>query len=210
MTSAAPGLPKVVFSRCCIRGRHHNDARRHAGRMRSSVNGSGPSRGNRGATAPGTACGRISRRRPSCPAARLHFALTEAAISRIVRWPSTCCTKGNWAELRRTRQSGRKISVSESIARSTGAEARSGEEIGRATMDFTARSDITTGHSRSMRPQTTCSPSGIFFGSRQKASLTNRLNRSGGSKLARGSALTVRLTVCSPGVPARSSNSVTS
>jgi hypothetical protein len=96
------------------------------------------------------------------------------------------------------------------VARSTGAEARSGEEIGRATTDFTARSDITTGRSRSMRPHTTCSPSGIFCGSRQKASLTNRLNRSGGSKLARGSALTVRPTVCSPGVPARSSNSVTS
>jgi hypothetical protein len=120
------------------------------------------------------------------------------------------CTKGNWAELRRTRQSGRKISVSESVARSTGAEARSGEEIGGTTTDFTARSDITTGRSRSMRPHTTCSPSGIFCGLRQKASLTNRLNRSGGSKLARGSALTVRPTVCSPGVPARSSNSVTS
>jgi hypothetical protein len=60
------------------------------------------------------------------------------------------------------------------------------------------------------RPHTTCSPSGTFCGSRQKASLTKRLNRSGGSKLARGSALTVRPTVCSPGVPARSSNSVTS
>jgi hypothetical protein len=96
------------------------------------------------------------------------------------------------------------------VARSTGAMARSGEEIGRATTDFTARSDITTGRSRSMRPHTTCSPSGIRSGSRQKASLTNRLNRSGGSNVARGSAFTVLATVCSRGVPARSSSPVTS
>lgn len=57
---------------------------------------------------------------------------------------------------------------------------------------------------------TTCRPSGISRGLRQNASLTKRLNRSGGSNVVRGSALTVPRTVCSPGVPARSSNSVTS
>jgi hypothetical protein len=70
--------------------------------------------------------------------------------------------------------------------------------------------DITPVHFGSKRPHTTRSPAGIFCGSRQNASLTNRLNRSGGSNVSRGSALTSPRTVCSPGVPARSSNPVTS
>lgn len=57
---------------------------------------------------------------------------------------------------------------------------------------------------------TMCRPSGMRSGSRQKASSTKRSKRSGGSRVARGSARTEAPTVCSPGVPARSSNSVTS
>ena len=51
---------------------------------------------------------------------------------------------------------------------------------------------------------------GSWVRSRQKASSTNRLNRSGGKRVARGLASTLPCTVCNPGVPARSSNSATS
>ena len=51
--------------------------------------------------------------------------------------------------------------------------------------------DITPVHLGSKRPHTTCSPAGIRCGSRQNASLTNRLNKSGGSNVSRGWALTV-------------------
>ena len=51
--------------------------------------------------------------------------------------------------------------------------------------------------------QTIRRPGGLRFGSRQNASCTKRLNKSGGSSVGRGSALTVPRTVCRPGVPAR-------
>src|SRR5579875_256764 len=47
----------------------------------------------------------------------------------------------------------------------------------------------------------------LFFGSSQNESLTNRLNRSGGSTDSRLGADTFAFTVCKPGKPSRASNS---